>query len=90
MNDYIQIAACFSAIALSAFLAEKTKLFFAPFYIIAGLLIGPEVLGIVTETHIIELMGEVGVVFLLLFLGPGIFTAYVFGQQKKRPCRRCH
>jgi CPA2 family monovalent cation:H+ antiporter-2 len=82
MNDYIQIAACFAAIALSAFLAEKTKLFFAPFYIVAGILIGPEVLGVVTSTHIIELMGEVGVVFLLLFLGLE-FSLHTFLGNKK-------
>jgi CPA2 family monovalent cation:H+ antiporter-2 len=82
MNDYIQIAACFAAIALSAFLAEKTKLFFAPFYIVAGILIGPEVLGVVPSTHIIELMGEVGVVFLLLFLGLE-FSLHTFLGNKK-------
>ncbi len=82
MNDYIQIAACFAAIALSAFMAEKTKLFFAPFYIIAGILVGPEVLGIVTETHIVSLMGEVGVVFLMLFLGLE-FSLHTFLRNKK-------
>ena len=82
MNDYIQIAACFAAIALSAFLAEKTKLFFAPFYIIAGILIGPELLGVVTSTHIIDLMGEVGVVFLMLFLGLE-FSLHTFLGNKK-------
>ena len=82
MNDYIQIAACFAAISLSAFLAEKTKLFFAPFYIIAGIIIGPHVLGVVTSTHIIELMGEVGVVFLMLFLGLE-FSLHTFLGNKK-------
>ncbi len=82
MNDYIQIAACFAAISLSAFLAEKTKLFFAPFYIIAGIIIGPNVLGVVTSTHTIELMGEVGVVFLMLFLGLE-FSLHTFLGNKK-------
>lgn len=82
MDDYIQIAVCFAAIALSAHLAEKTKLFFAPFYIVAGFIIGPNVLGIVTNTHIIELLGEIGVVFLLLFLGLE-FSLHTFLGNKK-------
>ena len=82
MNDYIQIAACFAAISLSAFLAERTKLFFAPFYIVAGILIGPEVLRIVTSRDIIELMGEVGIVFLMLFLGLE-FSLHTFLGNKK-------
>ena len=43
MDLYFQIAVCFAAIAVSAILAEKTKLFFAPFYIFVGLILGPGV-----------------------------------------------
>ena len=69
MGIYLQVAVCFAAIGLSAFLAEKTKLFFAPFYILAGFLLGPGGLNWVTETEVITLLGEIGVVFLLFFLG---------------------
>ncbi len=82
MNVYFQIAVCFAAISASAYLAEKTKLFFAPFYIIAGILLGPNLFGIITEVEIIELMGEVGVVFLLLFLGLE-FSLQTFKSNKK-------
>jgi Kef-type K+ transport system membrane component KefB len=65
MSVYQQVAVCFAAIAVSAVIAEKTGLFFAPFYIIAGLLLGPGMLGVITETEVITLLGEIGVVFLL-------------------------
>ena len=69
MSTYMQVALCFAAIGLSALLAEKTKLFFAPFYLIAGLILGPGMLNLVRETEVISLLGEIGVVFLLFFLG---------------------
>jgi Kef-type K+ transport system membrane component KefB len=65
----MQLALCFAAIGISAALAEKTGLFFAPFYIIAGFLLGPGMFNLVSNTEIISLLGEIGVVFLLFFLG---------------------
>lgn len=82
MDIYLQIALCFASIALSAYLAEKTKLFFAPFYILAGFIFGPNSFGLITNTEIISLMGEVGVVFLLLFLGLE-FSLHTFLGNKK-------
>ena len=69
MSTYMQVALCFAAIGLSALLAEKTRLFFAPFYLIARLILGPGMLNLVNETKVISLLGEIGVVFLLFFLG---------------------
>lgn len=82
MDIYLQIAFCFAAVAVSAFLAEKTKLFFAPFYIIAGILLGPGVFNLITDTEIISIFGEIGVVFLMLFLGLE-FSLNTFLDNKK-------
>ncbi len=82
MGIYTQVAVCFAAIALSAVLAEKTRLFFAPFYILTGLLLGPGGLNWVSNTEVISLLGEIGVVFLLFFLGLE-FSLHNLLQQKK-------
>lgn len=82
MDIYFQAAICFAAIALSALLAEKTRLFFAPFYILAGLLLGPGVFNIVTNHEIISFLGEIGVVFLMFFLGLE-FSIHTLLKQKK-------
>ncbi len=82
MSIYLQVAICFAAIGMSAFVAEKTGLFFAPFYIIAGFLLGPGALNMVNETEVISLLGEIGVVFLLFFLGLE-FSLHTLLKQKK-------
>lgn len=38
-------------------------------YLLAGLLVGPHMMGIVTNVHAIEQVGEIGVVFLLFNIG---------------------
>ena len=82
MEVYFQIAICFAALGLSAFIAEKLGLFFAPFYVLAGLICGPGVLKLVTNTEIITLFGDIGVVFLLFFLGLE-FSLHKFVKQTK-------
>ena len=82
MDVYLQIAICFAAIGVSALLAEKTRMFFAPFYIIAGFIFGPNALALVTSDEIISLLGEIGVVFLLFFLGLE-FSLHTLMKQKK-------
>lgn len=82
MDLYFQVAICFAAIGLSALIAEKTKLFFAPFYIFAGVLLGPGVLNVVSNSEVISLLGEIGVVFLLFFLGLE-FSIHTFLEQKR-------
>jgi len=82
MSTYMQVALCFAAIGVSALLAEKTKLFFAPFYLIAGLVLGPGMLNLISETKTISLLGEIGVVFLLFFLGLE-FSLHAMKDRKK-------
>jgi len=66
---YYQVGISFAVIALFARLAKVTKSFFAPFYILAGILVGPFALGLVTSKEIIGLFADIGVVFLLFYLG---------------------
>ena len=82
MDTYLQVAVCFAAIGISALLAEKTKLFFAPFYIIAGIILGPSVFNLITDETTISLLGDIGVVFLLFFLGLE-FSLHTLLKQKK-------
>lgn len=69
MELYYQVGISFAVIALFARLAKVTKSFFAPFYIVAGILVGPFALGLVTNKEIIGLFADIGVVFLLFYLG---------------------
>jgi CPA2 family monovalent cation:H+ antiporter-2 len=82
MSVYLQVAVCFAAIGFSAFLAERTRLFFAPFYIITGFILGPGVFNIIKEAEVIKTLGEIGVVFLLFFLGLE-FSIQTLIKQKK-------
>lgn len=83
MDTYLQLAISFAAIALSAYLAEKTRSFFAPFYILAGAVLGPHALGLVQHNEVISVLGEIGVVFLLFFLGFE-FSLHSLINQKKQ------
>ncbi len=69
MDVYIQVAIAFIALAIFAKLSRWTNSFFPPFYILAGIVTGPYVLGLVTNQDVIGVFGEIGVVFLLLYLG---------------------
>ena len=69
MELYYQVGISFAVIALFARLAKATKSFYAPFYIVAGILVGPFALGLVTNKEIIGLFADIGVVFLLFYLG---------------------
>lgn len=82
MSVFGQVAICFAAIAVSAIIAEKTGLFFAPFYIIAGLILGPGMFNIVRNAEVISLLGEIGVVFLLFFLGLEFSLGTLMKQKK--------
>src|SRR6056297_1071369 len=69
MTTFSQVAIAFFTIAIFGRLSKLLDSFFPPFYIIAGIITGPFFLNIVTETEVIGLFGEIGVIFLLLYLG---------------------
>ena len=69
----IALAADFALVVVTAtalsFLARQTRQPTIVAYILTGLLLGPVVLGIVTEDQLIDLMAELGLGFLLFLLG---------------------
>lgn len=69
-----EIGMMFAAVAVVGFLAVSLNQSVIPFYILVGMLLGPHVLGAVglpfiEETDFIEIGAELGIVFLLFFLG---------------------
>jgi len=63
MTTFNQIAIVFLMIAVFAKLSKILDSFFPPFYIIAGIITGPFLLNIVTNTEVVGLFGEIGVIF---------------------------
>ncbi|MFC7222111.1 cation:proton antiporter [Halalkalicoccus sp. GCM10025322] len=69
-----EIGVMFAAVAGVGLLATSLNQSVIPFYILVGMLLGPHVLGAVglpfiEETDFIEIGAELGIVFLLFFLG---------------------
>lgn len=69
-----EIGVMFAAVAGVGLLATTLNQSVIPFYILVGMLLGPHVLGAVglpfiEETDFIEIGAELGIVFLLFFLG---------------------
>ena len=70
----LEVGVMFAAIAAVSFLASRFSLSPIPFYIVAGMLLNVFVAGrltvlYVTETEFITIGAELGIVFLLFFLG---------------------
>jgi CPA2 family monovalent cation:H+ antiporter-2 len=70
----LELGAMFAAIALSGALARALGQSVIPFYILAGLAVNPYVLGAtglpsISEHEVITVSAELGIVFLLFFLG---------------------
>lgn len=70
----LEVGVLFAAVALVGVLANRLRQSVIPFYIAAGMLLNPYVAGrlapyALEETEFIELGAELGIVFLLLFLG---------------------
>ena len=70
----LEVGILFAAVALCGILARQVGLSVIPLYIIAGILGSPFVVGrlglpYIHETEFIELGAELGIVFLLFFLG---------------------
>ncbi|WP_255167627.1 cation:proton antiporter [Natrononativus amylolyticus] len=70
----IDVGVLFAAVALAGLVANQLKQSVIPFYIVIGMLLGEHLLGAVSpwylvETDFIHLGAELGIVFLLFFLG---------------------
>ncbi|MCF7926522.1 MAG: cation:proton antiporter [Candidatus Izimaplasma sp.] len=69
MTVFIQVALAFTSLAIISRLSKYFKSFFLPFYILMGIALGPLVLGWTTNQEIFKLLGELGRVFLMFYLG---------------------
>ncbi len=73
-NDLLDVGVMFAAVATMGVVADRLDQSVIPFYILIGMLLGPHVLGelglpFVEETTFVEIGAELGIVFLLFFLG---------------------
>ncbi len=70
----LELGVAFAAIALAGTIAQSLGQSVIPFYIVAGLVVNPFVFGslglpALSENEVITVAGELGIVFLLFFLG---------------------
>jgi CPA2 family monovalent cation:H+ antiporter-2 len=70
----LDVGVMFVAIAGGGAIADRLGQSVIPFYVVAGILAGPEALGWVTDAYVasgefVEVLAELGIVFLLFFLG---------------------
>lgn len=70
----LELGVAFAAIALAGTVAQSLNQSVIPFYILAGLVVNPFVIGslglpALSENEVITVAGELGIVFLLFFLG---------------------
>lgn len=70
----LELGAAFTAIALAGVVARELGQSVIPFYIVAGVVVNPFVLGsiglpAIPESEVITVIAELGIVFLLFFLG---------------------
>lgn len=73
-NHLLDVGVMFAAVATMGLVADRLDQSVIPFYILIGMLLGPHVLGqiglpFVEETTFVEIGAELGIVFLLFFLG---------------------
>ena len=73
-TSLLEVGIMLAAIAAGGTLASRLGQSVIPFYVVTGILVGPEVLGRVTAMYVssgefVEVLAELGIVFLLFFLG---------------------
>src|SRR5213592_2091168 len=72
MNQYVilqDLAVIFAVSLLVILLFHRLKLPALPGFIVAGVLVGPDALGLVSDVHQVESLAEVGVILLLFTIG---------------------
>ncbi len=69
MDLFTQITIAFFALAIAGVLSKLLASFKPPFYILAGIILGPALLNIVEPSDTFEVLSKVGLVFLLFYLG---------------------
>ena len=64
-----ELAITVAAAAFFGYLAQRLGLVSIVGYLVAGVLIGPFALGWIDDLELVEQMGEIGVIFLMFFIG---------------------
>lgn len=72
----------FIASALVVFLLHKLKIPSLVGFLVAGVIIGPHGVGIVQDTHAVEMMAEIGVILLLFTVGIEFSMAKLVSMRK--------
>jgi CPA2 family monovalent cation:H+ antiporter-2 len=55
--------------AILGYICQRIGLVSIVGYIVAGIIVGPYALGLIDDVHLVEQMGEIGVIFLMFFIG---------------------
>ncbi|MFW5838845.1 MAG: cation:proton antiporter [Bacillota bacterium] len=69
MDLFTQIAIAFLALGIAGVLAKLLKSFNPPFYILAGIILGPALFNVIKPSDTFEVFSKIGLVFLLFYLG---------------------
>jgi CPA2 family monovalent cation:H+ antiporter-2 len=64
-----ELAITVAAAALFGYIAQRVGLVSIVGYLLAGVVIGPFALGLIGDLELVEQMGEIGVIFLMFFIG---------------------
>jgi CPA2 family monovalent cation:H+ antiporter-2 len=64
-----ELAITVAAAALFGYIAQRIGLVSIVGYLLAGVVIGPFALGLIDDLELVEQMGEIGVIFLMFFIG---------------------
>ena len=64
-----ELAITVVATAVAGYIAQRIGLVSIIGYLIAGIVIGPHAFGLIDDLELVEQMGEIGVIFLMFFIG---------------------
>jgi CPA2 family monovalent cation:H+ antiporter-2 len=64
-----ELAITVAAAAVFGYIAQRIGLVSIVGYLLAGVVIGPFALGLIDDLELVEQMGEIGVIFLMFYIG---------------------
>ncbi len=64
-----ELAIVVAATAFFGYFAQRLGLVAIVGYLISGIIIGPEALGLIADAELVDQMAEIGVIFLMFFIG---------------------
>lgn len=64
-----ELAITVAAAAIAGYIAQRLGMVSIVGYLLAGIAIGPHAFGLIDDLELVEQMGEIGVIFLMFFIG---------------------